>query len=138
MRNDKVIEAGRWLKEAFKDLKSAEIIYKEGIYSICCFHCEQAVQKVLKAFLYFKGERFIAIHSCVTLNEKCTEYDSNFSKFKEYVRKLDQYYIPTRYPDAIPFPQIPSEIYTKEQAEDAINITKEIYEFIKSKIEFSS
>ena len=33
------------------------------------------------------------------------------------------------------FSQIPSEIYTKGQAEDAINIAKEISEFVRSEIE---
>jgi HEPN domain-containing protein len=124
----------RWVKEAETDLKMSELSFEKKIYNMTCFHCEQAVQKILKAFLYFKGERFINIHSPKILAENCKKYDDEFSLWIEKCAEFDKYYISTRYPDAVPYPATPSEIYTEKEAKEALNIAKQIYKFVKSKI----
>lgn len=132
MKNN-ILEANRWLKEAKNDLNLANDIV-DKYYSLCCFHCEQSVQKSLKAYLYFLGLRFVRIHSCTSLSEKIEKKDKSFSKFKDKCKLMDQYYIPSRYPDFYPLPQTPSELYTHIQSKEALSIAKEIYNFIKEKI----
>lgn len=134
MKNIKA-EAMRWLEQAEHDLdaakKNLEIL---KFYSDTCFLAEQAAQKALKAFLYFKGKRYVLIHSVAALVEAILEYDKEFEPLIKYGRKLDQYYIPTRYPDALAPPAIPFETYAKEQAEEALKYAQEIFNLIKGKI----
>jgi HEPN domain-containing protein len=40
-----------WLQYASDDLKSAKVLLTEGIYNISCFHSQQAVEKLFKAFI---------------------------------------------------------------------------------------
>lgn len=125
----------RWLEQAKHDLevaeKNLEIL---GFYSDACFIAEQAAQKALKAFLLFKGERYILIHSVGELAESAFKYDNDFEQLIKYSRKLDQYYIPTRYPDALAPPAIPYKSYSKEEAKEAVRFAKEIITLVEAKI----
>ena len=44
-------EADRWLGFAKQDFRIAELATNEGLYNQVCFHFEQCVEKVLKAWL---------------------------------------------------------------------------------------
>lgn len=127
-------EARRWLEQAEYDLKSAKTNFEAKIYSYTCFMCEQSAQKSLKAYLYFKGERYVWEHSILKLSERCGKYDSDFEKIKSIGAILDKYYLTTRYPDAIPPPAAPFESFTEKEAQDAINFATEILDLVKSKI----
>ena len=52
-------EAQRWIKQAEYDLKSAKINFDGENYAYTCFIFKQSAQKSLKAYLYFRGERFV-------------------------------------------------------------------------------
>jgi len=127
-------EAERWLIQAEHEFQFAKRIFEEKIYSYTCFMCEQSAQKSFKAYLIFKGQRYVWEHSIQKLVERCQSFDSEISKFRKYGAKLDKYYLSTRYPDALPFPAIPYESYTEEEAQEAINFAHEILEFVKNKI----
>jgi HEPN domain-containing protein len=62
---------------------------------------EQATQKVLKALLIGHGHRSVPIHSVAQLAERCAQIDPAFTVHITAGRVLDQYDIPTRYPDAL-------------------------------------
>lgn len=127
-------EARRWLKQAIHDLKVARENFKSSFYSDACFEAEQATQKALKAYLFFQGERFVWIHSIFELLLKTCSWDKKFKIFLDQGKVLDQYYIPTRYPDALAPPAVPYEVYTKENAKEAILIAQKILKAIKEKI----
>ena len=58
-------------------------------------------------------------------------------EFKEVsaVKKLDQYYIPTRYPNGLPG-GVPSRYYDDPQeAEDAMKLAKNLIDLIEKKLE---
>jgi HEPN domain-containing protein len=40
-----------WLKNAADDLKSSKVLLEERIYNIACFHAQQTVEKLFKAFI---------------------------------------------------------------------------------------
>jgi HEPN domain-containing protein len=69
------------------------------------------------------------------LINKCLSYSKDFSFLLGKAVKLDQYYIPTRYPDVLGEEVLPFEIYKEEQAREAYEIAKEILELVKNKIE---
>jgi HEPN domain-containing protein len=120
-------DARRWLKEAEATLLQAEEAVRDKFYNLACFLAEQAAQKALKAVLYLWGARQITIHSITELTQALVAKDSKFERFVPFGKQLDKYYILTRYPDAVPRPTIPSEIYTEEEASGAIKIAKEIF-----------
>ncbi|MBM3253273.1 MAG: HEPN domain-containing protein [Candidatus Omnitrophica bacterium] len=125
----------RWLDQAKHDLEVAEKnLELLNFYSDACFLAEQASQKALKAYLYFKGERYITIHSVRELIVLSSKYDKEFEKFIEYGMILDSYYIPTRYPDALAPPAVPYKSYTKKEATEAVNSAREIIRFVETNI----
>jgi HEPN domain-containing protein len=105
----------RWRRQAEHDLEIARGHQEHGDYSDACFMAEQAAQKALKAFLIGQGQRSVPLHSVARLAEQCTQIDPDFAVHIAPGRILDQYYIPTRYPDALPPPALPFESYTEEQ-----------------------
>lgn len=73
-------------------------------------------------------------HSAAELCKDAEEFDKDFSKIREDAASLDKYYIPTRYPNALPG-GIPSEIFDQKDAEKAISQAERVINFIKSKME---
>lgn len=124
-------ESKRWLSQAQHDQETAKILFKEKRYSDVCYFCEQTSQKALKAYLYFKGERFINIHSVRALLEACVQHDSEFPRLFEEGGILDQYYLGPRYPDAVAPPAIPFEIFSGDQAKKALEICRKIITAVK-------
>ncbi len=131
---ESLLNAQRWLKQSQHDLERADRDKEDKFYSDCCFMSEQASQKALKAYLFFTGERSVAIHSLVKLVVASTEKDKDFETLKDAARILDKYYIPTRYPDALPMPAVPYEEYDIDDAQEALNCGKEILGLVNKKI----
>lgn len=129
----KKLEAYRWLKQAKHDLLVANRNIEDKFYADACYSAEQAAQKALKAYLYFQGERFVWEHSVRELVKRCLKFQLSFQKFEDLGKILDQYYIPTRYPDALAPPAVPYESYTKKEAEEAVKIAKEILEEVEKR-----
>ena len=80
---------------------------------------QQAAEKSLKAVLFSQGSRVVLGHSVRELTRGCQEHDPAFAELEEDAALLDQFYIPTRYPNGLPSPAIPSKTYTATQAEAA-------------------
>lgn len=121
----------RWLKTAKDDIEAAQWDYQGGFHEQVCFLCQQAVEKMLKAFLYLNGERDVWGHSTEQLCKLCEEYNSTLGRHLEILKKLDRYYIPTRYPNGLPS-GTPRENYTKEDSDFALQTAKAIVEVIES------
>ena len=116
----------RWLRQAEHDLTIARGHQERGDFSDACFMAEQAAQKALKAFLISHGHRSVPIHSVAQLAERCAQIDPAFTVHITAGRVLDQYYIPTRYPDVLAPPAVPFESYTQEQGTTAVAVTQAI------------
>ena len=81
--------------------------------------CQQAAEKALKALHYLAGERVVIGHAVAELLETLIARHSTLAPFRDVARQLDQYYIPTRYPNGLPG-GVPSEVFTKRQADEAV------------------
>ena len=134
MKPDPKEEAQRWLSQAQHVLEVAGKLLDEACFAESCFHAEQAGQLALKAFLYGEGERVIPIHAVKELVERCAAYDGAFRELTDAAKVLDHYYIPTRYPDALPFPDVPYETYTSREAMEAGELARRIVSVVKQKI----
>ena len=113
---DSRTEAERWLKQAKADLDVVHTLVSAEHYAAACFHSQQAAEKALKAVAYAEGSRAVLGHSVRELARKCAEVDSTFARLASDGAVLDQFYIPTRYPNGLPSPTVPSEMYTESQA----------------------
>jgi len=120
-----------WLTFVAEDLKMAELALQEGIYNQACFHAEQCAEKSLKAMILSKGQMPPHTHK---LTDLLSLLPKNFHKSKrEEIVLLDRFYIPTRYPDALPG-TLPEGLPTQKDAEQAIKIARGIFEEISKTV----
>lgn len=126
----------RWLRQAAHDRMIARGHQEHGYYSDTCFMAEQASQKALKAFLMAQGQRSVPLHSVAQLAERCTDIDADFAAHIIPGRVLDQYDIPTRYPDALAPPAVPFESFTQEQGERAIDTAHALVSLVAQKLSY--
>ena len=111
-------EALRWLLQAENDLAYARIGLREGFHAQVCFQSQQICEKALKSIHYGKlGARIVYGHSLVEL---CANLDLP-AELRRELSVLDQYYIPTRYPNGLPG-GTPYDVYTAEQAAAAVAV----------------
>jgi HEPN domain-containing protein len=116
-------EAARWLAQAESDLAFAEVGLREGFFAQACFVCQQAAEKALKALHYARGARFVLGHSLVELLDGLSPDVPALADLREGAQQLDQYYIPTRYPNGLPG-GIPADVFTKGQAASAVGLAR--------------
>jgi HEPN domain-containing protein len=88
----------------------------------------------LKAFLYSRGRREVHVHSIRELVVECGKEDAEFLQFLSYGMTLDQYYIPTRYPNALPPPAVPFQSFTPQQASEALDFAVRIVGSARARI----
>jgi len=116
-------EAERWLAQARSDLGFAEVGLGAGYAAQACFMCQQAAEKACKAVHYLGGARFVFGHSVVELLAPlCTGHPA-LAGLVDAARQLDQYYVPTRYPNALPG-GVPADVFTRSQAEEAVALAR--------------
>ncbi len=129
MSNEKrAAEACRWLITARDDLDAAHLLYSKGMYSLACFHTQQAAEKAVKALHYFAGLDPWG-HSVAKLINDLKDRAPDIYKraglnAEEYVR-LDLFYIPTRYPNGVP-DLAPSQVFRSKDAEEGISLAGSI------------
>jgi len=93
-------EVRRWLEKADHDRGGAEAAIERNppITDVAAFHCQQAVEKLLKGYLLFRGQPFEKTHDLVELLALCTQYDDAFSLLRASVEPLTPYAVRFRYP----------------------------------------
>ena len=118
MKNSEA-DGRRWLSQAENDLGAAQLMVERAFYAQACFMCHQVAEKALKALAYYRGDRYVLGHSLLVLLREIVDTYSDMSQFEALMGVLNQYYIPTRYPDALPG-GTPFETYNQGQAEEAV------------------
>ena len=124
-------EAKRWLSQARSDINAAEVSLQGESFEWACFQAQQAAEKALKAKWLFHGYDPWG-HSLVRLVK---EYPDDCVKktleeeLSEAASILDQYYIPTRYPNGLP-DLTPHEVFTRRQAAESLELSKAVIGFI--------
>ena len=92
----------QWLTRAEDDLSFAQLGLRENYFSQVCFLSQQVVEKCFKAFLLAKGRTYPRLHKVIELAALCPEMQEDLEPLKTELKLIDEFYIPTRYPDAIP------------------------------------
>ena len=133
MRRNPEDEGRRWLKQAQEEFQDAQRLREAGRFYLALFLCQQATEKALKAYLYFKGEEPIFSHSVTELLPFAASYDSDFESLVR-AKRLDDYYLPTRYPNSLPG-GVPAEYYDDEaEALEAERMAGAVLAFVQQKL----
>ncbi|GAB4373285.1 MAG: HEPN domain-containing protein [Spirochaetales bacterium] len=119
----KTNRARDWFKQAQDDLCWAEDTFKAGHFAQTCFITQQVGEKALKAVALYRGYTQIKSHSILEI-ARALEVNGEIERI---AKRLDQYYISTRYPDAFPA-GAPFEYYTEEQASEALAFARRLLE----------
>lgn len=125
----------RWFTQAKDEFEDADDLRKRGRFYLALFHFQQAAEKALKAYLYLKVKSVEVLYtrSIGELSEMALEIDKDF---KEVVsaKKLDIYYLPTRYPNSLPG-GVPSRYFDDpKEAEEVMHLAKSVIDLIEKKI----
>lgn len=123
------MKGNNWFDFAQQDLRVAEIVLKEKIYTQVCFHCQQAVEKFLKGYLVEKNKDIPKTHFLDELLNLCVHIEGGFEDLRAGCSRLDDYYIPTRYPDALPG-VLPEGLPEQKDAEEALSFAKKVMQFV--------
>lgn len=126
-------ETNDWFEFAEEDVTLAKISLREEIYNQACFHSQQGSEKILKGFLKTRNSVIPKTHSLNDLLSLCADIDASFEELRERCSALDNYYIPTRYPDAL-IGMTPDGLPNKTDAEKAVSYLEQIKLFVKEKI----
>lgn len=103
--------AEKWLKQAIHDFDSAKKNFELKIYDVTLILCEQAVEKILKAYYYQKYAKAPPkVHSL----EKLTELLGLEEELNELIIELDDFYFTLRYPDITD--KVPYELCNEKDA----------------------
>jgi len=109
-------QAERWLLTAEEDLQATELLLNAGMYAQACFHAQQSGEKAVKALWYLVDADPWG-HSVQRLIAQFPQQTdiSNLESWIERGALLDQFYIPTRYPNGLP-DLTPGQVYRLEDA----------------------
>jgi len=131
MPHDPVLVAHtkRWLRLASEDLAYARhaLGAQPPFLKDALFHCQQATEKSLKAFLTGRDIRFRAVHDLDELGKQCVEADPTLAELVARVPPLTAYATRLRYPGADYEP-------TEAEAESALSLARQVLEAIASRL----
>jgi len=122
-----------WIALADKDLYAAEIMLKENysLTNIVTFHCQQAIEKYLKAFIIENDIPLIRTHDLIKLNGMIKEF-KDLEINEENLIVINEVYIDSRYPGELGF--MHDGAPTDEQAKEFIEYVKEVKTIIKNEL----
>ena len=130
--NEPEKEAQRWFLQAEDDrrfviyIRDSALFFDKG-----CFISQQAGEKALKACHYATGKRIVIGHSLYEMLIDLEKIDASSRNVIDPARRLDRFYIPTRYPNGLPGGS-PFQVYTKEDLTEALDDLERIFRFCRT------
>lgn len=128
MQNRELLK--EWLDFATMDYSTAKYLYKNMYpkpFEIICYHCQQAIEKMLKGVLLSKGVGIKKTHDLGLLAEMLMEYMEVDERYLEMCDDLTPYGVKIRYPQ---------ELYIEEHhVKMALQEAQELYTWLKIAIE---
>lgn len=119
-----------WLDKAGDDFASAQHLREyEECYNNAAFHCQQAIEKALKAYILIKSDILVEGHNLTWLCKRAMKYDEVFENWLEQSASLNKCYVETRYPADLPLE------LDCEELSAYFNMAKEMYLFICAEVD---
>jgi len=125
MNEEKFAEVRNWLIKSQHDLGSARRLMEgdEPYLDTAVYHCQQAAEKSLKAFLTYHDVPFERIHDLSALLELCIAVEPSFERWRDIAEELSPYAVRFRYPSDVLEPE-------RGEAEHALQQAKPFVDFI--------
>uniref|UniRef100_A0A8D3DQY5 Sacsin molecular chaperone n=1 Tax=Scophthalmus maximus TaxID=52904 RepID=A0A8D3DQY5_SCOMX len=123
------VEARRWLRQARANYSAARNDLHKNANEWVCFKCYLATKLALIAADYAVRGKSDKDVKPTALAQKVEEYGTQLTGLANDVKILEGYGVDslrTRYPDLLPFPQIPNDRYTSEVAMRVMECTARI------------
>jgi HEPN domain-containing protein len=117
-----------WIYKAEEDFESAVYLAKKDKKAVpdsVCFHCQQCIEKYLKAFLISNDIEPPGIHDLQRLRAICSEVDESFEEVSGELDILHAYAVNFRYP---------GEVATVEEANEAVLVMRKVHRFIRDRL----
>jgi len=125
--SEEIAIARQWVAKAANDLLNADNNLKSEIipFDTVCFHCQQAAEKFLKAFLVGKGQLYPITHDLLLILEKILPLNGDAENLRDTLAILMPYAVEIRYPDDW---YMPSE----EDAREAMDAVNKVRQWLQS------
>jgi HEPN domain-containing protein len=122
---NRLAETSAWLTRTSQDMRAAAhgLKAEPPLLDDVAFHCQQACEKALRAFLIWHGIPFRETHDLAEIGEECVAIDSSLADLVRQAAPLSGYVWVYRYPGG---PEEP----TREETSDALNITHSLTQAI--------
>ena len=116
--------AQEWLRKADSDFANAELCISNAVaLDTACFHCQQAAEKSLKAWLIAHDIQVEKIHELKELIALCAPIEPGFSELLPDANTLTPYAVERRY-DSRFWPSL-------DEVQTALERARRIYDFVK-------
>jgi HEPN domain-containing protein len=121
-------ELRRWIQKADHDIQTAQVAVglSRPVTDTAAFHCQQAVEKLLKVYLVWRDRDFEKIHDVRALALECAGFDPAFREQVDRVAPLTAYAVRFRYPG----PNDP----TVAEVHAALAVVREVREFVLERL----
>ena len=125
--SEKIIK--NWIALSEYDLKTAEAMLAARRYIYVAFMCQQAIEKILKA-VYVQEQKKTPpyTHNLSRLVELLSLSDHMSSAQKEFLEKLNYYYLESRYSEDL---AELSHVLTEQDSVLLLKETEEIYQWLR-------
>jgi HEPN domain-containing protein len=106
------LDAAAWLLES-----------PQALYGAVGFHCQQAAEKALKAYLTWQEQPFEKTHSLVALVGLCLRFSAEFDVLRTAATSLNPFAVTTRYPGDLPD-------ISAQEAGEALEQARQVWDFV--------
>jgi HEPN domain-containing protein len=126
---ERASETRAWLAKARLDLRAAavDLDAEPPLLADALFHCQQSVEKSLKAFLAWHDRAFRKTHDLVELGGQCVRIDAKLEPLLRKAAPLTEYAWLHRYPGA---PAEPSD----SECLDAVDLARTVHAAVLSRL----
>lgn len=119
-----------WLDRSKEDMLSAKILRETSeCYNNAAFHCQQTIEKALKAYILLKSDILVDGHNLSWLCKRAMKYDQKFAEWLQESASLNKCYIETRYPADLPL------VLTSDEVSGYYKMASDMYDFILSEVD---
>jgi len=120
----------RWIRFAQRDYDASQkmsLLHHPVPLEIVCYHCQQSVEKILKAYALAHSEPLVKTHDLESVLKQCMKYDEQFAAFADICAILTEYAIASRYP-------LDEDWINEHDMQAALKGANDILEFTKSRL----
>jgi HEPN domain-containing protein len=123
----------QWLLKALHDLIAARSLTQQEpvVLDVASYHCQQAAEKAVKAFLVFRDQDPERTHDVDQLLEQAARLEPAFAANRTAGKRLTPYATLYRYPSAVMEPNLEQLV---RALDDAASIYDQVLSFLPTEV----